>query len=379
MSGFIVDESKFMLEDEESDAYFNEPYRLPDGIVIDALEDETDKWQLYLSEDGAYEILCVRSDLKDRWISSGLLQESDFQKIVHADKELYLLFSPSSIPLARLTSVRVKNSCRYALSLYSAFVHTRQLDVDSNLRDGIYFGLNSVILPCYSLVGAVSDRALFENALRSRNDPENLSAPNGINDSLNFTYVKRLLKKKGIELPDNEILFEAGESVDDFTFGKEVNALITSPVIIRDHYQLFDTTSRSYLLIMDSLWAEALLSTTLISLITLNSVAISGRRYYVLTLRKDLSTENLNDRFYGVNDMSATRIARAIRRTRAILPECQLKQGLYIESMGIVLPEHFSKGNSQEDSEIMRECLANGPFATAPLLDEISLELIRAV
>ena len=40
MTSFIVDESKFMISDEESDAFFDSEYKLASGIVIGELEGE---------------------------------------------------------------------------------------------------------------------------------------------------------------------------------------------------------------------------------------------------------------------------------------------------------------------------------------------------
>ncbi len=144
--------------------------------------------------------------------------------------------------------------------LYLCTVHLQTQishDLDSNLRDGIYYEFHSVILPTYSLVGKVSDRALFNNALRSPTDVENLTAPDGLNASLSFVYVKNILNKKKLanELPSP--LLESGEVADDFLMLGKKNSLVIGPLVLREHYQVFDTTSDSYILLMDSLWAEA--------------------------------------------------------------------------------------------------------------------------
>lgn len=130
--------------------------------------------------------MAVDQKLHDNWVKSSLLEENAFQKQNIDGNNVYLLFSPSSHRLCRLTNVRVNNSLRYALSLYSAFANTRSHDLDSNLRDGIYYEFHSVILPTYSLVGKVSDRALFNNALRSPTDVEDLTAPDGLNAYLSL-------------------------------------------------------------------------------------------------------------------------------------------------------------------------------------------------
>ena len=131
-------------------ALFYGTYTGVTGTVGDK-EDESDCWELYLSEDGKHYILAVDQKLHDNWVKSSLLEENAFQKQNIDGNNVYLLFSPSSHRLCRLTNVRVNNSLRYALSLYSAFANTRSHDLDSNLRDGIYYEFHSVILPTYSL------------------------------------------------------------------------------------------------------------------------------------------------------------------------------------------------------------------------------------
>ena len=66
MSDFIVDESRFVLKDEDTVSFFPEEYKLACGITIAEKEDETDTWQLYISKDGKHYILAVTSFLHDK-------------------------------------------------------------------------------------------------------------------------------------------------------------------------------------------------------------------------------------------------------------------------------------------------------------------------
>lgn len=52
MADFIVDESKFLLNDEEEHSLFENGFTLSCGITVGDKEDESDCWELYLSEDG---------------------------------------------------------------------------------------------------------------------------------------------------------------------------------------------------------------------------------------------------------------------------------------------------------------------------------------
>lgn len=348
-------------------------------ITIGDKEDESDCWELYLSEDGNYYILAVDKKLHDNWVKSSLLEENVFQKEIINNNEIYLLFSPTSHRFCRLTNVRVNKSKRYALSLFSAFSNTRSHDLDINLRDGIYYEFRSVILPTYSLIGKVSDRALFSNALRSATDTEDLTAPDGLNDSLSFGYVKNILKNKSFEDVMTSPLLQSGEIADDFLMLGKKNSLVTGPLILREHYQVFDTTSDSYILLMDSLWAEALMSSSLINQIALNSLPLFGRKYYFLSFKKKFALENMNDRQFAINRHDAFELAIAIKRTRNILKNCDLRNSLYVQQLGILLPEVFTKSEDKNDENLLRSCLQNGPFATSPFLNDVNESLVNAL
>lgn len=376
MTSFIVDESKFMISDEESNAFFDSEYKLASGIVIGEIEDEADSWQLYISADGKYYILAVLPELRDKWIASNLLKERDFECVEVNSRKLYLLFSSSVHRVTRLTNIRTNNSLRYVHALFSAFIHTRQLDIDSNLRDGIYFESHSIILPTYSLVGKVSDRCLFENALRGKNDPEKLTAPDGLNDSVSYFYFRKTLAEHGFKINADEPLFESGEIADDFLLGEDSNSMITAPLIIREHYQLFDTTSDSYILMIDNLWGEALIASNLVNQIQMNALPLNGQRYFVLSFKKEQIIENMNDRHAGLNKENAFELTEAIRRTRALLPECDLTNALYIQQLGYLLPEKFTNSDNTNDRDLLIDCLSHGPFAMAPLMDDINHDLV---
>ena len=90
MVDFIVDESKFLLSEEEDNSLFEKGYTLPCGITISDKEDESDCWELYLSEDGKFYVLAVDKKLHDSWVESSLLEEKDFQKEIVDNHEVYL-------------------------------------------------------------------------------------------------------------------------------------------------------------------------------------------------------------------------------------------------------------------------------------------------
>ena len=123
---------------------------------------------------------------------------------------------------------------------------------------------------------------------------------------------------------------------------------------------------------MDSLWAEALMSSSLINQIVLNSIPLYGKKYYFLSFKKKFALENMDDRHYAINMHDAFELALAIKRTRKILNNSKLNNALYAQSLGILLPEVFTKSEDTDDAVLLSSCLKDGPFATSPFLDDIN-------
>ena len=372
MSDYIVDESRFMIpEEHEIVSWFEEGSTLPDGVVFSERLEETDIWQLYVSEDSRFEILAVVPAVAERWLSEGLIAADGLQKVDHRGRSYYLLFSPSQLTLCRVSQMRARGSLRRALGFLAAVKHTRALNQDVNLRDGLYCELFSVILPVYSRIPMVADKALFLNLLRGEHDPEILSSPEELPGGLAWFGVRSMLRGHGIAVPDTDLYFESGEEVDDFLELRRPGAVVLAPLVIHEHYQIFDTDSAELILLFDKLWGEALLATTLVSQINLSSVAVDGRMLYGLAFPRREILETLDDRVYGLDAHSLLKLAQALRRTRAACPGCRLTDALYVESLGVCLPEAFLSENSPDDAGLMRAIAWEGPFAVAPILDDI--------
>lgn len=370
MAEYIVDEIKFVIHDEEQTTFLPQGYKLFNGVRVGELEDSSEYWELYLSSEDEYNLLVVKEELLAKWVDSKLCSKDEFMQVCLQGSTYFVLITPLSSKTVRLTNFRAKNS-RQDLELFSAFSHTRLFDQDSNLRDAIYVSSKSVLLPTYSLVGYVNDVALFKNALRDANTPEILDSTKDKGFGLNYFSVRSILQEYGHKLSFTEPLFTTGELIDDFVQIGE-NALITSPLLINEQYQLFDTTCDKYVLVMDRLWCEALLSTSLLSQIGLNSLPIDGRKYYVLALDKSKALDQLNNRAFGLDKYSLFDLIAAIRHTRELVPQCSMLDGLYVQELGVVLPLTFTKHEKTEDVQLMRDVLVNGPFALSNQLDEIN-------
>jgi hypothetical protein len=369
MSDFIVDESRFFLDDDQYDSSFIPAgFTLPDGIVFGEKTDDAQSWQRYSSADRRFDLLVVLPELAEKWAEQKLLPQEALLPISVNGKDYYVLISPSQLRLKRASQIRFKGSRRYALQFLSALMHTRQIDTDTSLRDAIYVELYGVMLPCYGLVPPVSDRALFRNALRGRNDPEDLSSPGDENGGVSFEYARTELEGRGFAKTSEKPFFVSGETAD---FPGRRSLLVTGPLCLAPQYQIFDTASSKYLLVLEKLWAEALMSTPLLSSMSLDPMVLDGRQVYVLTLSKRFALEPLNDRHYGNDRHSFIELAQAVRRTRAAAPQSRLGDALYVQEIGALLPVSFKDGG-KSGRETMAEVLSEGPFAQGPLLDDMS-------
>lgn len=377
MADFIVNESAFIIDDDLYESSFVPAgFMLPDGIIFGEKLDEAPSWELYASEDMRFDLLVIKPELAEKWAEQRLLPQHALLPLEINQDEFYLLISPASLTLKRVTQVRFDGSCRYALSFFSAVQHTRSIDAESSLRDALFCELYSVMLPCYTLVPPVADRALFRNALRGRNDAESLLTPEEMGGGgLAYFTMKQELKAKGIEIPDEQPLLEPGEPIDDFFAVKGQHQIVTGPLVIRKQYQIFDTSSEHYLILIDRLWGDALLHTTLLSQISLNTIPVYGRSMYVMTLPKRTAVEALDDRHFGYDKYSMMDLAQAIRRTRAAVKNADLTHGLYLAKLGIVLPVEFN-AESHDDGKLMWQVIQEGPFSNAPLLEDIAYDIL---
>lgn len=375
ISDYVVDESRFMLGDEEGRVnWFKEGTTLPDGMIFSEKLDETDVWQLYVSSDSQHYILAIKSELCEKWCESGLCKRSIFQEFLNGKEKYYLLFSPTSLSICNVSQVRANGSLRKALAFYNAIRNTRNHDIDVNLRDGIFVELLSIVLPVYSNIPKVADRALFMNIFREEHEPENLSSPEEMSGGLAWFGLTKILNDHSLPVLKKDLYLESGEIADDF-FDLEPNTTILGPLVIREHYQIYDTDDSKYILLFDRIWGEALLSTSLVSQINLTSISISGQMLYALTFSKRYALEPLNDRNFGLNENGLIKLAQALRRAREACPKARLDNALYVEALGVCLPENFISEDIN-NALLMRKIAWTGPFAMAPALDDIKEDAV---
>lgn len=379
MADFIVNESRFMLDDDESyeTRFLPEGLMLPDGIEIGEKTDDGTVWQHYFSADGKYSLLVAVPEVAEKWLESGLLKPETLEQIEIEGRRCYLLISPAALQLLPLSQIHCGKSLRLTRELLSAFFFTRSLDHESCLRDAVYSQLFGVLLPCYRLIPKVDDKVLFENALRAPNEPEKLGDPAEFTGRGISEYAAaKIMKEKGLELPEFRPWLENGDPIADFAEAKGRAPVVTGALSLREHYQIYNTSAQEYLLLLDQPWAEALMHLQLLSRIQLRNMPLGGKVVYALTFSIRRALENLDERIFGLDSENAMELARALRRTRKLAPTAELDNALYSQELGLLLPEIVKSHYEINDVELMRKVLAEGPYATAPLLDEIAADVI---
>ena len=87
----------------------------------------------------------------------------------------------------------------------------------------------------------------------------------------------------------------------------------------------------------------------------------------------------MDERHYAIKKHDAVELALAIKRTRKVLRKWKLHNALYVQSLGILLPEIFTKSEDTNDVVLLGSCLREGPFATSPFLDDINEGLLNTL
>lgn len=381
MSEYIINESRFVIDisDELKDHALESGTVLPNLTIVGDQIDRSDSFQIYDTQDGSFNLLVVKKALALKWLENGFIPKKALYFYTNDQgDELVIIFSPSSLILQRVNTLRAYGSLRYALSLSAAMFRTRSLEHDISLRDGIFLELYGVVLPCYTKTRAVADRALFANVL-SKDQSEDLSSKEELGSAhgLNRLSLKEELYKVKISLPNVEPYLEVGELVDDFVH-KGAGLTVSSYVLLDENYQIYATSDDSFILLMENSFASSLIERGLLSQIDLGNVSFGGIYLKALCLSNHFALEKVNDRHFGLTQSGAFKFALAVRRTRQLCPDARLDNALYSEELGLLLPSSYD-GNGTSDAQLVREVVSVGPFANAPFLEEIIESAVKIV
>ena len=125
MTDVVVNESRFVVDmsDEIKDHALRGGMVLPDGQVVGDQIDRSDAFQIYDTRDGSFILLVTGRELASRWIAEGFLPERAFGRFTGEDgKELWVLYSPTSLILQRVTLIitpRIERVCDWNIRLSS--------------------------------------------------------------------------------------------------------------------------------------------------------------------------------------------------------------------------------------------------------------------
>ncbi len=364
MSEFIVNDANFVIDMDDGirDDLLAAGEILPGGCVIEKLIDRAHNFQIYEVEDGQVLVLAVKEALLNRWVQDGYISASAFMRYEAASGPVYLLLSPSSLIMDRVTALRAYGSLRYALNFAAALQYSRTLDQDISFRDGIYVELFSVVLPTYSKVRAVCDHALFLNVL-SKDQNEDLSSRAEMSPSeINFYVVAADLRRHGFRLPDVEPYLHSAEEVEatDFDHPRKVAGVVA----LSENYQLYALTDEYFLLLLEPRWARELIEDGLLEAWDLLNLRVGGTFVRALLLSKRQPVESLGDRHFGLDLNTALRLAVALKGSAAKVPAADFAHGLYLAAKKVVLPDD---GSATTDPGVLYNRIINeGPFANAP-------------
>ena len=384
MASFSVNESLFVLDlDDTAPSLLPVGEVLPDGIKIGVDRDRGEEFAFYVSEDGKFDILAARPVLAERWVREGYLEKRALQ--IHLDQndeiDCYLLISPSSHVLSRLTDVRVYSSSYYAHLVASTMWGTRHKDPFVNMRDGILCELYGLVLPTYTKTPQIADVCLFNNTLRGQYDSEELSLASEFGDGsggINRMTFNEGMKKFGMKPDTIEPYFQVGEFVDDFV-QMAPHAAITGPLELRREFQIFATDTDVLLLALSQGWAEELIERNLILSMDLKTVQLGRELVRIMPLPRRYALECLDNRHHGICLEEIFPLALALHRTRTKLPEAVLKDALYVQALGLILPTKFTGGAQHEDVGVIRDAITIGPFAQGAFLDDVLTSAIAVV
>jgi cell division protease FtsH len=142
------------------DAWLPIGMQLPGRSVVNAVVAAGVDWQL-VGTARTERALIVKSELAERWLASGLLEEGLLLPFRFSDQDLFLLAGGKDRTLAPIEGAASPIDKSQALSRAAAFRNTRRIDEKTPLHDAIYTERFTRLLPTYSLSAPLPDQIVF--------------------------------------------------------------------------------------------------------------------------------------------------------------------------------------------------------------------------
>lgn len=138
------------------DAWLPNGYSLPDGARVRTPKFEGTDWQIYETA-GSGHALIVKTELAERWLSTGLTRESEFNSFEFAHHKFQSISCGASQVLLPVNEAKSPNNKTDALAFALALRGTRDVDSESALQDALYVEKLTRLLPTYSITSRTGD------------------------------------------------------------------------------------------------------------------------------------------------------------------------------------------------------------------------------
>jgi hypothetical protein len=139
------------------DAWLPNGYSLPDGAKIRSTVFDGAEWQIYEAAGGG-RALVVRPSLAERWLSTGLIHEGEFDSFEFGHHHaLHSISCGSGQILRPVDEAKSPDNKIEALAFALALKATRDIDAQSPLQDALYVEKITRLLPTYSISSRTDD------------------------------------------------------------------------------------------------------------------------------------------------------------------------------------------------------------------------------
>lgn len=138
------------------DAWLPNGYSLPDGAKVRIADFAGTDWHIYETTGGGH-ALVVKAGLAERWLSTGLTRESEFDSFEFAHHKFQSISCGASQVLLPVNEAKSPNNKTDALAFALALKATRDSDSESALQDALYVEKLTRLLPTYSITSRAED------------------------------------------------------------------------------------------------------------------------------------------------------------------------------------------------------------------------------
>jgi cell division protease FtsH len=135
-------------------------YKLPDGATFRRTLFDGAGWQIVETQGGGRTLL-AQQELSDRWVSSGLIEQSAFSSFRFGPRAIASVSTGPSHMLCPVYDSPSPSTKNEALAFAQALASTRAIDQMSPLQDAIYIERFTRLLPSYGITSRTPDDVVF--------------------------------------------------------------------------------------------------------------------------------------------------------------------------------------------------------------------------